>query len=187
MALAASLAVANSHDEIQDKTDAFLTKQETDIEPATKLNLGIEPTLYEAKKEAQEYTRWASAMEKWGYTWKAFDVTTEDGYILTLFHILGTVDGGAFKPDKGTVLIQHGALQDAAKWIDEYKFGKPMPLILADQGYDIWMGNNRGTEYSRGNTKGLTIDMKEFWAWSYAEMGLYDDTANIKFIKDKTG
>ena len=49
------------------------------------------------------------------------------------------------------------------------------------------MGNNRGTEYSRGNTKGLTIDMKEFWAWSYAEMGLYDDTANIKFIKDKTG
>ena len=62
-----------------------------------------------------------------------------------------------------------------------------MPLILADQGYDIWMGNNRGTEYSRGNTNGLTTEMQEFWAWSWAEMGIYDDTANIGFIKKKTG
>ena len=75
---------------------------------------------------------------------------------------------------------------DAASWISAYT-EKPMPLILADMGYDVWMGNNRGTEYSRGNTKGLTLDMKEFWAWSYAEMGLYDDTANIEFIKMRTG
>ena len=61
-----------------------------------------------------------------------------------------------------------------------------MPLILADHGYDIWMGNARGTEYSRGNVNGLTLDMQEFWAWSYAEMGVYDDTANIEFIKRQT-
>ena len=54
-----------------------------------------------------------------------------------------------------------------------------MPLILVDKGYDVWMGNNRGTEYSRGNKNGLTTDTKEYWAFSFAEMGLYDDTANI--------
>ena len=62
-----------------------------------------------------------------------------------------------------------------------------MPLILADRGYDVWMGNNRGTEYSRGHTNSsMTIDTREFWAFSYEEMGLYDDTANIKKIKDET-
>ena len=52
---------------------------------------------------------------------------------------------------------------DAASWIEGYTQSKPMPLILADEGFDIWMGNNRGTLYSRGNINGLTIDMKEFW------------------------
>ena len=62
-----------------------------------------------------------------------------------------------------------------------------MPLILADRGYDVWMGNNRGTEYSRGHTNSsMTIDTKEYWAFSYAEMGMYDDPANIKMIKDQT-
>ena len=60
-----------------------------------------------------------------------------------------------------------------------------MPLILADSGYDVWMGNNRGTEYSRGNTKGLTIDQQEFWAWDWGQMGIYDDPVNIEFIKSE--
>ena len=62
-----------------------------------------------------------------------------------------------------------------------------MPLILVDKGYDVWMGNNRGTEYSLGNKNGLTTDTKEYWAFSFAEMGIYDDTANIQFIKSQTG
>ena len=73
---------------------------------------------------------------------------------------------------------------DAASWVDSYTTGKPMPLILADKGYDVWMGNNRGTEYSRGNTNGLSIDKSEYWTWSAVEMGLYDDVANIDFIKN---
>ena len=62
-----------------------------------------------------------------------------------------------------------------------------MPMMLADEGYDVWMGNNRGTEYSRGNTNGLKTSDPEFWAWSFAEMGTEDDVANIDFIKKETG
>ena len=126
-------------------------------------------------------------MTKWNYTWEAFNVTCDDGYILTTFHITGKTDGDKFSPDKGAVLIQHGNLQDAASWIAAYtaESPKPMPLILADNGFDIWMGNNRGTEYSRGHTSSsMTIDTKEYWAFSYAEMAMYDDPANIKMIKD---
>ena len=86
-------------------------------------------------------------------------MTTEDGFILTLFHLTGTTATGDFNPSRGSVLLQHGATMDAATWIAGYTIGKPMPLILADEGFDIWMGNNRGTRYSRGNINGLTIDM----------------------------
>lgn len=98
-------------------------------------------------------------MTKYNYTWEAFKVTTEDGYVLTTFHITGKTDTGQFTPDKDPVLLQHGNTGDAAAWLDMFTEGTPMPLILADRGYDVWMANNRGTEYSRGNTKGLTTDM----------------------------
>ena len=31
------------------------------------------------------------------------------------------------------------------------------------------------------------MDQPEFWAWSWAEMGIYDDVANIKAIKEHSG
>ena len=78
---------------------------------------------------------------------------------------------------------------DAASWMNDYSNapedyagGKPMPLQLADLGYDIWMGNNRGTEYSQGH-KTLTTDDRAYWEYSWADMGLYDDPANINTIK----
>ena len=61
-----------------------------------------------------------------------------------------------------------------------------MPLQLAEAGYDIWFGNNRGTEYSQGHTS-LTVDQPEFWAYSWAEMGIYDCVANIRMMKEVTG
>ena len=178
-----------------DKNDAFLGKEEiiTDIlaqidEAALAEAQLDEFTVIETSDQTplgepvQEYTRWKDQMDKWGYTWEAFEVTTEDDYILTTFRITGKVGETAFSPTKGAVLIQHGYTMDAANWISDYTT-KPMPLILADNGYDVWMGNNRGTEYSRGNRKGLNISQKEFWAWDWGEMGIYDDPAIINFIK----
>ena len=31
------------------------------------------------------------------------------------------------------------------------------------------------------------MDQPEYWAWSWAEMGIYDDVANVKFVKERTG
>ena len=70
--------------------------------------------------------------------------------------------------------------------MEYYGDNLPMPMKLAEAGYDVYIGNNRGTEYSQGHET-LTIDDPEFWAWSWAEMGIYDDVANIKMMKEVTG
>ena len=48
------------------------------------------------------------------------------------------------------------------------------------------MASNRGTKYSQRHLK-YDIEEPEYWDWSWAEMGLYDDVANVKMIKKRTG
>jgi lysosomal acid lipase/cholesteryl ester hydrolase len=61
-----------------------------------------------------------------------------------------------------------------------------LPFQLFDRGFDIYLASNRGTKYCQEHTS-LSIKEKEYWAWSWAEMGIYDDVANVKMIKERTG
>ena len=92
------------------------------------LNLGA--TLVVPAAGAQgEYKRFADVMTMYGYTWEAKKVQTEDGFVLTTFHVTGN-KAGRFTPTKPPILVQHGATEDAALWIDWYRYfkGVPMPL-----------------------------------------------------------
>lgn len=60
---------------------------------------------------------------------------------------------------------------------------KSLPFILANLGYDVWLGNNRGNKYSRAHLKYNPNKDKEFWNYSFHEMGLYDLPAMIKHIQ----
>ena len=60
-------------------------------------------------------------------------------------------------------------------------------FIMAENGYDVWLGNNRGTRFGAYNTK---LDSKSFEFWEgvdWDSMGVYDTPANIDFILKKTG
>ena len=124
-------------------------------------------------------------MDYYDYSWEPVKVTTEDGYILTTFHVTGNSDG-PFTPTMPPVLIMHGDSSDGANWLNGYSYGLPMHLQLAEAGYDVWIGNNRGTEYCQKHET-LTVNQPEFWEWSWAEMGIYDDVANIKAMKEQSG
>lgn len=58
--------------------------------------------------------------------------------------------------------------------------------MLADLGYDVWMGNVRGNRYSKQH-RWLVTDSKKFWKFSFHEMGKYDLPVLIDFILNKTG
>lgn len=56
-------------------------------------------------------------MSQWGYTYEPMKVETDDGFILTLFHITGKVGQEPFMPSQPPVYVQHGAYQDGATWL----------------------------------------------------------------------
>lgn len=57
--------------------------------------------------------------------------------------------------------------------------------MLANEGYDVWLGNSRGNKYSQKTTKPMKD--KEFYDFSFQQMALYDVPANIKYVLQVTG
>ncbi|XP_043268017.1 lipase 3-like [Venturia canescens] len=112
-------------------------------------------------------------IERAGYPAEAHMITTVDGYILEVHRIRG-------EPGSTPVLLQHGLLSSSADWVITGK-SKALAYLLADRGYDVWLGNARGNTYSRAHKTLSTTDSK-FWDFSWNEMGLYDLPAVIEYI-----
>lgn len=61
-----------------------------------------------------------------------------------------------------------------------------LPYILADLGYDVWLGNARGNFFSRKhinlNPSGSRSERMRFWSFSWHEIGAYDSPAMIDYV-----
>ena len=81
--------------------------------------------------------------------------------------------------------MMHGLDADMMQWVVN-DADKANAFILSRAGYDVWMGNNRGSRYSMGH---LTLTPKDYDYWSYYqyEMGLFDVSTFIDFILKETG
>ena len=82
------------------------------------------------------------------------------------------------------ILAIPGSGMDAETWFKSAGYNKPIHLQLYDEGYDIWMGNNRGTKYSNVSDEfpNKNDDSFERWDFNFAELGLYDVSAMIRKI-----
>ncbi|XP_055375623.1 lipase 1-like [Condylostylus longicornis] len=131
----------------------------------------VDPSIHE---DAQSSV--PNLVKKYGYPAEIHNVVTEDGYILELHRIP--------RPNGQPVLLQHGILDTSAAWV---LMGPTASLgyILYDLGYDVWMGNSRGNRYSK-NHKHLNVSSKEFWDFSWHEIGIYDLPATIDYILNVT-
>ncbi|XP_037051234.1 lipase 3-like [Bradysia coprophila] len=120
----------------------------------------------------------------YGYDAERHEVTTEDGYILTIFRCNSKNSTQQSKPP---VIVQHGILVSS----DDFCISPPgqsLAYVLADSGYDVWLANSRGNVYSRRHkTKDPNSWSGDFWNFSWLEMGIYDHPAVIDYILYKTG
>jgi pimeloyl-ACP methyl ester carboxylesterase len=85
----------------------------------------------------------------------------------------------------GVVYFQHG-LTDCSVGICLNPPYQSLAFLLADHGYDVWLGNNRGNGYSMINNN-YNHREKEFWDFSWDQMALIDFPSMIAYVKNATG
>lgn len=83
--------------------------------------------------------------------------------------------------------MMHGVTDTADCWIMQTKDKAPA-FRLVEAGYDVWLGNQRGTKHSLkpGHIKYNPDKDKEYWQFSFVEMGDYDAPAQIDLIRNIT-
>ncbi|XP_068345578.1 triacylglycerol lipase 2-like [Pyrus communis] len=126
-----------------------------------------------------------SMVETQGYTCQEHKVTTRDGYILGLHRIPKGRSANKTPNKQLPVLLQHGLLMDASAWLLNPP-DQALAFILADNGFDVWLANTRGTNFSRGHTL-LTPNDPAYWDWSWDELAAYDLPALFEYVNNQTG
>lgn len=120
--------------------------------------------------------------EAHGYNFEAHNVTTSDGYILTLFRI-PSKKGQPFVPGKPVVFLQHGLFDLADTWIMDI----PCPgFLFSDAGFDVWFGNSRGSYHSLGHTKWDYKTDPQYWQFTWQHMADFDIPSAIPFVLQQT-
>ena len=141
-----------------------------------------------------------------GLDCEVFDVQTEDGFILELWHLYNPLveapreptDRKIRSPDlftsrespnhpgqssKYPVLLIHGLLQSSGAYCctDE----NSLAFYLAKSGLDVWLGNNR-CGFNPRHTLLKRRDPR-MWAWNIRQMGVMDLPALISRVLYETG
>jgi len=147
-----------------------------------------------------------------GLECEIFDVQTEDGFIIELWHLYNPREykrtgklersphSSEIFPDNGDsegvsgsqypegdkkypVLMIHGLLQSAGAYCTNDD--DSLAFFLAKSGYDVWLGNNRCGFKPRHVL--LQYDDPRMWAWNIRQMGVMDLPALISRVLSETG
>lgn len=96
-------------------------------------------------------------------------VTTDDGFILGMQRLsAGAYAGRRQQP----VFLMHGILSGGDTWFLNPS-DQSLGFMLADAGYDVWIGNFRTTSFCHGHVRYTSKD-KEYWDWSVDELAEKD-------------
>ncbi|KAG0648028.1 Steryl ester hydrolase 2 [Hyphodiscus hymeniophilus] len=138
-----------------------------------------------------------------------FKVQTEDGFIITLWHVYNPLEftpmseseRAARGPDiftgegpsrnsekpsrkpKFPVLMIHGLLQSAGAYCTNDD--DSLAFYLCKSGYDVWLGNNR-SGFNPEHTL-LSYSDPRMWAWNIRQMGVMDLPALTSRVLSETG
>lgn len=112
---------------------------------------------------------------KHGYPSEGHYATTDDGYILRLDRVP--------RPGAPAVLVGSPLTCGSACYVGLEK--DSLAFKLHDAGYDVWLGNFRGSGLSTNHTH-LKVTDNEFWNYSFHEHGALDIPAMVDYILHTT-
>ncbi|XP_011312364.1 lipase member K [Fopius arisanus] len=123
-------------------------------------------------------------VQQYGYKAETHEVTTQDGYILSVGRVLPNGSGLNKSAGSQVVFLQHGMAGSADCFV---LFAPNISLAyqLSDAGYDVWLGNLRGNTYSRRHT---TVSPEDplFWDFSLDEYATLDLAAMTDYVLNYT-
>ncbi|KAJ3681247.1 hypothetical protein LUZ60_015736 [Juncus effusus] len=121
-----------------------------------------------------------------GYKCEEHEVVTSDGYILSMQRIpLGRNGSVGETARRQPVLLQHGLMVDGNTWLMNSP-EESLGFVLADNGFDVWISNFRGTHYSQRHVS-LDPSSRSYWDWSWDELAANDLPATVNFVYNQTG
>lgn len=136
--------------------------------------------------ELETHLSLCELVERRGYSCAPHRIVTSDGYILTAFRV------GLFNTSQSSVrgpkpvLLMHGLLDSAATWAINFRT-QSLAYVLVDSGFDVWLGNVRGSTYSRQHLR-LNPDIDNiYWEFLFDEMARYDLPATVSTVLRVTG
>ncbi|QIW95238.1 hypothetical protein AMS68_000756 [Peltaster fructicola] len=124
----------------------------------------------------------------YGYQVEEHVVQTGDGYLLGV-HRLGwkkgeeeeRINAGPGSKQKKVVYLHHGLMMNSEVWVCMTEKERCLPFLLVDQGYDVWLGNNRGNKYCRKSLHHRPTDTA-FWDFSMDQFAFYDIPDSINYV-----
>eukprot|EP00249_Psilotum_nudum_P008097 c21042_g1_i5 orf=542-1813(+) len=115
-----------------------------------------------------------------GYSCQEFQVPTEDGYLLGVQRMRNKTA----KPVNGPVFLYHGIMQGGDIWVLNGP-GSSLAFLLADAGYDVWIGSTRSSIFSYGHVTYKRSD-EEFWDWTWDDLVAHDLPSMLRFVHNET-
>lgn len=134
------------------------------------------------------------------------NVVTDDQYVLTIHRLINPFINTRLK-SKGVIILQHGILCSSSFYLinssplfdrskDCYKqqvlnnsdssvITNNLAFTLSNLGYDVWLTNFRGNQYSRKHLKYQKSD-PEYWNFTVDSLVNYDYKAYVNYILNYT-
>lgn len=123
---------------------------------------------------------------QYGIAIEEFEVETDDGFIIDLWHLKHDEDENNGDNEKlmPPVLMLHGLLQSSGSFASSGR--KSLAYFMHQSGFDIWLGNNRCGLKPKWNKSKFKDNKRRKWDWDIHEMVRYDVKALVNTVLEKT-